>query len=158
MTNSIDTLVQGKAVYLEFTKSSMTQQVLIMPEGMSTSHKTVPMTIFRRRLSPVTPRKTWKAAASHYTAITLMAPGTMDKEEVVNNLLGFMHPLFHSLSMNGYTLYKDPVIVEVTAEDLELTRQGKTPYKTMARVWKARKALGFPKEYIHTEAVAASAV
>lgn len=149
MTNSIDNQVQGKAVYLEFIKQNTTQQVLIMPEGMSTSHKTVPITVFRRRLSAIAPRKTWKASASPYTAVMLMAPGSSSKEEVASTLLTFMHPLFHSLNANGYSLYKDPVVVEVTAEDLELTRQGKTPYKAMARVWKARKKLGFPKEYIH---------
>lgn len=149
MTNPNDNEVRGKAVYLEFTKMNMTQQVLILPEGVSTSHKTVPMTMFRRRLTVVQPRKTWKAAASNHTSVTLLAGSSLDKAAVADSLLAFIHPLLHSLNVNGYTLYKDPIVVEVTAEDLEQARTGKTPYKAMARVWKARKKAGFPKEYLH---------
>lgn len=150
MTNPNDTQVQGRAVYLEFVKGTTTQQVLIMPEGMTTSHKTVPMTVYRRRLSVVSPRKTWKATASSCTSTTLLTgPLAIERTAVPDQMLNFLYPLMSSLDVNEYNLYKDPVVVEVTAEDLELTRQGKTPYKAMARVWKARKKLGFPKEYIH---------
>lgn len=153
MTNSIDNKVQGKAVYLEFIRNGMTQQVLIMPEGVSTSHKTVPMTIFRRRLTSTQPRKTWKASASSHTSVSLLtsaATAMSEKSVIVDTMLSFLTPLMHSLQVNGYQLYKAPVVVEVTSEDLEQARVGKTPYKAMGRVWKARKHLGFPKEYIHT--------
>jgi hypothetical protein len=36
----------------------------------------------------------------------------------------------------------------VTAEDLEDSRMAKTPYKVLGRVWKVRKKMGFPKEFI----------
>jgi len=154
MTNSPDNIVQGRAVYMEFINGSNTQQLLVMPEGVTTSHKTVPMTIYRRRLNPVQPRKTWKAsAASHRSVDLLTASSVVPRAEVPHTITAFMYPLFVSLQRNGYTLYKQPIVVEVTAEDLELARIGKTPYKTMARVWKSRKALGFPKEYIHAPAV-----
>jgi hypothetical protein len=158
MTNSTDMQIRGKAVYLEFIKNGMTQQVLLLPEGVSTSHKTVPMTVFRRRLSTVQPRKTWKAAAASYTAASLLTGGTpVARTEVPDQVLSFIYPLMTSLRANGYVLYKDPIVVEVTAEDLELARLGKTPYKAMARVWKARKKLGFPKEYIHPVAAPVAA-
>jgi hypothetical protein len=154
MTNSTDTLVQGAAVYLEFVKPDTTTQILIMPEGMTTSHRTVPMTVYRRRLSTMQPRKTWLAAASHTTSTLELVPGIakppVTTEEVQDVMLSFLFPLMRSMNTNGYKLYKVPVIVEVTAEDLECARNSKTPYKAMARVWKARKALGFPKEYVHT--------
>jgi hypothetical protein len=152
MTNSLDNQVQGKAVYLEFIKPAhkITTQVLIMPEGMSTSHKTVPMTVYRRRLSDTQPRKTWKAAATPVTSINLLAGASpVTPDEAIDRMLSFLFPLFRSLDTNEYILYKQPIVVEVTAEDLEAARLGKTPYKAMARIWKVRKQLGFPKEYIH---------
>lgn len=150
MTNANDTQVQGKAVYMEFVKNGMTQQVLVLPEGMTTSHKTVPMTVYRRRLSVMQPRKTWKATAAAWSSTTLLTGASpTPRSDVPDLMLSFLFPLFRSLEVNEYKLYKDPIVVEVTSEDLELARQGKTPYKAMARVWKARKKLGFPKEYIH---------
>jgi hypothetical protein len=152
MTNSLDTKVQGKAVYLEFVKPAhgITTQVLIMPEGMSTSHKTVGMTVYRRRLSVSQPRKTWKAATTHHTSVTLLSSSSpVTPDQATDQILSFLFPLFRSLETNEYVLYKDPIVVEVTAEDLEAARLGKTPYKAMARIWKVRKQLGFPKEYIH---------
>lgn len=150
MTNTIDTQVQGKAVYMEFVKPGATHQLLLMPEGLSTSHKTVPMTLYRRRLTAAQPRKTWKAAGAHHTSMSLLTGAApVSHEAAAEAMIGFLHPLFHSLKINDFKLYKQPIVVEVTAEDLELARQGKTPYKAMGRVWKVRKQLGFPKEYLH---------
>ena len=151
MTNSLDTKVQGKAVYLEFVKPAhgITTQVLIMPEGMSTSHKTVGMTVYRRRLSVAQPRKTWKAATTHHTSVTLLSSSSpVTPDQATDQILSFLFPLFRSLETNEYVLYKDPIVVEVTAEDLEDSRMAKTPYKVLGRVWKVRKKLGFPKEFI----------
>ena len=150
MTNTLDKQVQGKAVYMEFVRPNQTQQVFLMPEGTCTSHKIVPMTVYRRRLTVVQPRKTWKASANNYTSMSLLTGAApLGQAAAAEQMLAFLHPLLRSLETNGYTLYKQPLVVEVTAEDLEFARQGKTPYKALARVWKSRKFAGFPKEYIH---------
>lgn len=129
----------GKAVYLEFTKPAMTTQVLFMPEGFTSSHAKVPFSMYRRRITTFQPRKTWKLVAGLPSTI-----GAMDEE----SLLGFAEPLFTSLRANDWKLCKMPIVVEITAEDLECVRTGKTPYKALGRVWKARKFLGFPVEFI----------
>lgn len=161
MTESVDNQVRGRAVYFEFVRPGelITTQVLLLPEGVTTSHRTVPMTMYRRRLSPMQPRKTWKMTAATCTAeqARRMA-GSTDEKDVAAAMLSFMTPLFKSLTTNQYALYKQPIVIEVTAEDLELARLGKTPYKALARVWKTRKKLGFPKEYIHKEEAAAAAI
>jgi hypothetical protein len=46
-TNGIH--VVGKAVYLEFRKGTSTTQVLLMPEGMASSHSLAPLAMYRRR-------------------------------------------------------------------------------------------------------------
>ena len=151
MTNSLDNQVQGKAVYLEFIKPDhrITTQVLVMPEGMSTSHKTVPMTVYRRRITRLANRKTWKVSPAYYTTKGLMAPPSYKHaDEAVNEVLAVLAPLFTSLERNAYVLHKQIVAVEVTPEDLVQVSNAKTPYKILSRVTKSRKALGFPKETI----------
>lgn len=150
MTQINPTAVVGAAVYLEFTKPHMTTQVLLLPEGTSSTGRIVPMTLYRRRLSTAAPRKTWKMASSPLTAAvvrTRLAGAPL--ADVAGQLLSFTDPLIGSLVKNGWTLYKDPIVIEVTAEDLDLAREAKTPYKALGRVVKARKALGFPKDIVH---------
>lgn len=145
-----DNAVVGKGIYLEFVKTaySMTTQVLILPEGMSTSHKVVPMTMFSRRLTKSSPRRTWRQAAAFGT-MSGKPISSVPTEELIDNTLSFMRPIFYSLQTNNWVLYKQPILIEVTREDLEHARNGKTPYKALSRAWKVRKALGFPAEYLH---------
>lgn len=159
MTTAADNRVVGTAVYLEFVKgtdtpSSMTQQVLLMPEGVTTSGRTIPMTMFRRRLTVHSPRKTWRQNAAPVTMAQSIATHSAAPSELIDSALGLVSPLIAQLRTHDWKLYKEPLLVEVTAEDLELARLGKTPYKTLGRVWKVRKKRGFPKEYIHKTEIA----
>lgn len=143
----------GKAVYLEFRKDNMTTQVLFMPEGPTASHTIVPLSMYRRRISEHAPRKTWRLIAGTTTTAKAIPPGTYPAggpaaASVATALLSFADPLFTQLSTNNWKLLKEPVVVEVTADDLECVRTSKTPYKTLGRIWKARKFLGFPPEFI----------
>lgn len=148
MTAQTPTCV-GYALYLELEKASAVTQVLVMPEGMSSSHNATRMAIYRRRLTPVTPRKTWKHAPSHYTYMDLRSSSpAIAHDTAANQLLAFALPYFTSLADNGWKLRNQAITVEVTAEDIEDSRMGRTPYKTLGRVWKTRKKLGFPKEFL----------
>lgn len=139
----------GYAMYLELELSTMVTQVLIMPEGMSSSHNLTPMAIYRRRLSPAAPRKTWKHAPSHYKYLELRTSHPdVTEEAYANSLFSFTSSYFQNLADRGWKVRNSIITVEVTAEDLEDSRMGRTPYKALGRVWKARKALGFPKEFL----------
>jgi hypothetical protein len=150
----IPTTHAGKGIYLEFNKGMMTAQILILPEGTTSSHKLIPMTMFRRQITPTTPRKTWKMVSSSFTSSSARAMLSADfsgaelESKMVTKITGFIDPLLSSLQTNGWTMLKDPIVIEVTAEDLEHARQAKTPHKAMGRVWKVRKQLGFPKEFL----------
>lgn len=154
MTTAADNKVVGTAVYFEFVKgtdtsSTMTQQILLMPEGMTPSGRTISMTMFRRRLTVHSPRKTWRQNASPVTlAHSIVAHGT-PPADFIDSAVGLVIPLMSQLRTHNWKPYREPIFVEVTAEDLELARLGKTPYKTLGRVWKVRKKRGFPKEYLH---------
>lgn len=153
-TNS--TTIAGHAVYLEFRKGPMTTQVIVMPEGRGTSGHTIPMTMYRRRLSPAQPRKTWKIFASAVsgpiapsmtTSLTTGSiPVPVDFKLEAARRLSFTDSLFTGLAANNWKLFKTPIVVEVEAKDLDEARAGKTPYKIIGRILKVRKSLGFPKE------------
>ena len=145
------TTIAGRAVYMEFRKGTSTTQVLLMPEGRCTSGHTVPMTMYRRRLSPSAPRKTWKMFASAVSGTVAMSTTSLlpipeEMRAEATKRLSFSYSLFDSLKSNGWTLYKEAVVVEVLPADLDDARMGRTPYKTLGRVLKARKFIGFPKE------------
>ena len=149
------TTIAGRAVYMEFRKGTSTTQVLLMPEGRCTSGHTVPMSMYRRRVSPSAPRKTWKMFASAVSGAVTTATTTgptgslpipLDLRAEATRRLSFSYTLFDSLKNNEWKLYKEAVVVEVLPTDLDDARMGRTPYKTLGRVLKTRKFLGFPKE------------
>ena len=139
----------GYALYLELEKGPAVTQILVMPEGMSSSHNIVPTTLYRRRLTPISPRKTWKSAQSPHAYVNLKAATPdISTASAADYILNFAMNYFSSLGDNGWKLRKQAIVIEVTAEDLEDSRMSRTPYKALGRVWKTRKKLGFPKEFL----------
>jgi hypothetical protein len=156
MTTNASTVV-GRAVYCEFTKNGGTRvvQLLIMPEGYNTQKRLVPMTAFRRSLSVVQPRKSWRMLTAHATSpsarLTAAPPDATDEvrhKATAEYLLKFLNTSISSLETNSYELKHDPIVVEVTAEDLDCSAASKTPYKVLGRVHKVRKAMGMPKDIV----------
>lgn len=139
----------GYAMYLELEKGASTTQVLIMPEGVSSAHRDANLAVYRRRLTTITPRRTWRHAQSAHRYIGLKAADpTIADTAAVTHVTDFVATYLTSLSDNGWKVRNQVITVEVTAEDLEDSRMAKTPYKVLGRVWKVRKKLGFPKEFI----------
>jgi hypothetical protein len=62
---------------------------------------------------------------------------------VARDKVSFTDSLFNQLVNNGWTVYKQPIVVEVTPEDLDDVRLGKTPYKILGRITRCRRTLGF---------------
>jgi hypothetical protein len=147
MTN---TSVVGKALYLELRSGSQTTQVIITPEGLtSIAGKTVPMTCYRRSISAATPRRSWRAIASSTISEVDSSSGAILQLETDHakatfpDRISFTNNLFNQLIAKGYTMYKQPIAVEVTPEDMQDIRQGKTPYKILGRITRCRRALNF---------------
>jgi len=143
-----DIKVVGKALYLEMRSGGNTMQLILTPEGFNSNNKLVPMTLYRRRINRITPRKTWKPITSHLSpecdamgklvqySVEVALPKSKDK-------MSFLDPVLNQLVANGYTVYKQPIAVEVTSEDLDDVRLSKTPYKIIARITRSRRATGF---------------
>jgi hypothetical protein len=159
----------GVALYVEASRDMSSTahnkyctQVLIMPEYKPAGGTLVPMTMYRRRISALEPRKTWRHFSSPMTTAKAhekhSALVTDDLHQaVVNDMVFFLRSTFdtlaepataHTTSATRYSIVGEPILVEVTAADIEDVRLGKTPYKTFGRVWKCRKKLGFPTDFL----------
>ena len=113
---------------------------------MTQTRGLIPMTMFRRRVSAAAPRKTWKMTSAYKTSASLRS--FSPDSNVTEAMLSFAMAHINSLRDSSWIPYKEPIVVEVTSEDLEQASQAKTPYKVVGRVLKVRKALGFPKDLV----------
>lgn len=143
------TNVTGKALYLELRKGPITNQVIIIPEGLTTTGRYVPMTTYRRRISESTPRKTWRVVTSMFRS-ELDPSGermvTLEKDHAlatVADRMSYNFGLFNQLIESGFKVHKQPFVIETTREDMDDVWNGKTPYKIITRITRSRKALGF---------------
>lgn len=142
------TAVAGKALYLELRSGDYTTQLILTPEGFTTSNKLVPLTLYRRRISKVQPRKTWKQISANQSpecdSMGKIAQYSIEQATLVaRDKVSFTDSLFNQLVNNGWVVYKQPIVVEVTPEDLDDVRLGKTPYKILGRITRCRRTLGF---------------
>lgn len=148
----MNTTIVGKALYLEMRRGGYTTQVLMTPEGLTLNGKVVPMTCYKRRISSAEPRKSWRQVSSGFVSEkdnntgTLFMMNTEHALATVQNRLYFVDNLFNQMIGQGYTVYKTPIAIEVTHDDLDEIRQGKTPYKILGRITRCRRTLGFGEE------------
>jgi hypothetical protein len=139
--------VVGKALYLELRAGISTYQLLLTPDGISSNGRAVPATVYRRQISSVKPRRAWKTYS--LPSLALNAFGTYevaDKEKALQSAdsrIGYMATTLSQLKSYSYTLYKQPLLIEVSQEDLESIRLSKTPYKILGRITRVRRTLGF---------------
>jgi hypothetical protein len=140
--------VVGKALYLEFRSTGQTYQVLVTPDGIASNGRAVPATMYRRQISKLKPRRAWKT----YSLPTLPVNsfGTYDqlasKDEATLSVevrMNYMATTFKQLDSYHYKIHKQPLLVEVSQEDLESIRLSKTPYKILGRITRVRRTLGF---------------
>jgi len=139
--------VVGKALYVELRNSNQTYQMLLTPDGVSSSGRAVPSTLYRRQISKSKPRRAWKTYS--LPSLPLNAFGVYDTQsnddaaQHAEARLGYMATTLTQLNTYGYKLYKNPILVEVAQEDLEQIRLSKTPYKILGRITRVRRTLGF---------------
>lgn len=157
-TNDATKLI-GHAVYIEAQRLIPTgrpdkyvMQMLLTPEGRTPLGAVVPAGMYRRRITSTHPRATWKHMTSTTTvqkshdAHALLVSSARESA-VIADLMVFVEGTLNQVKQY-YTIVGEPIVVDVSQADLEDVRLGKTPYKVFGRVWKARKKLGFPAEFI----------
>ena len=143
--------VQGIAVYAEFKKPGQGMAILLTPDGYTTLGDLIPMTFFRRVVTKDSPKKQWKPSslrlAPLQNVINDLGGVLQDdsKETFVEQRINRITGYFDLILTQGWVLEGKPILIEVSAHDMEDIASGKTPNKIMYRVHISRKALGFPE-------------
>lgn len=146
----------GKALYLEFRKENYTYQMIATPPAIDVNGNFIPACAMERRLSSYHPRKNWnfssvtsndtfkieRDASGDFSQIDLTSASEIGALHIQRLLARTMDSLFH----RGWTLYKQPVAVEVTYKDLATIKSGKTSNDLVRRIERSRKHFGFPEE------------
>ena len=144
--------VQGVALYAEFRKPGATMQLIITPDGYNEEGKEVPGSLWRRVVTPSTPKKQWRSSNMRITSKMQECKnnGTSlpdsERERIMEKRLSFASQLFDGLENGGWTLTKDLLFIETSKKDLTDIRLGKTPNKMLYRINQTRKAQGFPEQ------------
>ena len=145
------TKVYGKALYLELEQpgNASVLQLLLTPDMQSPNGTHVPLTLYRRRLTPKKPRAVWNAYSTYdkpkfdvegkFELITSKS----DAIQIAKQRVTFADKLFAQIIEHGYSLRKAPIVVEIGIDDLDDLCGHKTPYRILARVTRTRKVLGF---------------
>lgn len=141
--------VQGIALYAEFRKPGAMMQVLITPDGYSTDNKEVPAALWRRVVTPASPKKQWRSSNLSWKAVGELALQPLASEkraEFTETRLSFATQLFDGIRSGGWVLTKEPLFIETSKKDLDDVRLGKTPNKMMYRINQTREAQNFPAD------------
>ena len=139
--------VVGKALYMELRNSDQTYQVIVTPDGIASNGKYVPASIYRRQISQAKPRRAWKTFTLPNLTVNEFGAFTQLDETLARSTgrdrVNYVESTFTRLMTYGYKLYKTPIIVEVSVEDLDGIRLSKTPYKILGRITRLRRTLNF---------------
>jgi hypothetical protein len=151
------TEVRGRALYLEFRNHAMkyTFQLLAHPDGIAQNGGYVSFGVFYRTLNQSYPKRPWTTSrvslsevksrpVNEHTGRMVLPDTVLGVTSASSAFTGHLDPIFDQLTRQGYSLYKQPLIVEVSNHDLTEIGDDSTPYALFRRVMSARKATGFP--------------
>lgn len=141
----------GKALYIEMRRDNYTSQVIIVPQVFnSTKGKTQKSKALTRQISSWSPRKQW----SYYSfkAVPMIEKTTDTKRALqdISSMVSEMGPYFAGSVNGGWEIYKTPIVIELSNEDINDVWDAKTPNALMRRLLKARTEAGFPEELFTT--------
>jgi hypothetical protein len=153
----------GKALYLEFRKGVNTAQIIITPEGMDKEGNYVPVSTWRRQISTWSPKKPWRCYSSPNETLLAERKSECVKEIAENpnealamaqakEMIVGLTKTLNDLYDNKWELYKEPIVLDFSMEDLLNTKAWETPSALIRRVLRARTELGFPEELLNETA------
>jgi len=144
--------VQGIAVYAEFKKtdsymSTWIVQVIITPDGYTESGVLVPACLYRRTISTNAPKKQWRNSPLGRLKeedITVPLEDNL-KDLDMDRRMSFAVGWLDSLAEGGWSMVKEPILIETSKKDMTDIRDRSTPKKMLYRINQSRSALGFPE-------------
>jgi hypothetical protein len=135
------------ALYVEFTQNSGSNdcyQMILVPQGKTSAGQPVAPTIFRRQINPLWARKTWRIYTEAGVSADIISITELDRAAATERIVSALtdRPL-QQMANRGWTVYKEPIAIEITSDDYADVFNSRVPYKVLGRINKVRKALGF---------------
>lgn len=141
-------------LYMEFRSSEKkTLQYMVIPEAISpVTNSVVPARLLFRQIDARNPQKGWRAKPS---AITSEADGiggislAASQALALSDGLAIMTSIAQLITQTGlsdWSLFKMPLAVQITSEDVMFFEKAETPKALIRRVNAARMDAGFGKE------------
>lgn len=138
------TKTTGVALYLELRNSSRTAQVIVVPpvkNPLADSHE--PLRILTRQISYVSPRKAWK----FYTSPARIDGLPTDNLQIASwsavPLIEDISPFLAGFASAGWSVYKNPLAIEMSTDDLSDVTGSNTPNALIRRILRARTEAGY---------------
>lgn len=150
--------LSGKALYLELTNKEYTAQVIVMPEGITSTGVKLRPSLMRRTVSKWSPRKTWEQDKIHTSpaysskveadgaGFRFVPASDEDATNIALESLRTVAELLNYLVEQGWTLREKPLAIEVSQEDINDLENFVTPAAFMRRLTRTRTAAGFPDD------------
>lgn len=147
----------GKALYVEFRKAGYTYQFILTPEA-NFNGQFYPVHFMRRNMNAFQSRKNWAIDATRHIATPPMdASGNfaqasdVEAKSASELKLTFIKSTLSDLFYKEWKVFKNPITVEVTYEDLDAIAQKKTPQALIRRIQRSRVEFGFGEELVSSE-------
>lgn len=143
----------ANVLYIELRRNTSTAQIVVVPPVMHPVRGTVtPAHILTRQISVKNPRRMWNFYASP-ASIVAPAPGsTVDATiEGAARYVNDFAPYFSGFSSGGWALYKAPVAVGMSLDDLDDVIKGDTPNALLRRVLRVREEAGYEEALFASE-------
>lgn len=144
--------VQGTALYLEFVRShggttNATLMMLFTPDGFTEEGMKVDAMFYRRVVTSYAPKRQWRNSVLKGIDLARALPkgDEFRRKRLAEERLLSLRSTLEQVASQGWTMVKEPVIVEVSKRDLADLAKRKTPSKIIYRINQSRKALGFPE-------------
>jgi hypothetical protein len=153
----------GKALYLEFRKGVNTAQIIVTPEGIDKEGNYVPVSTWRRQISFWSPKKPWKpyqapsdilkeSRKAECDSVIATRPENETTLNSAREMIVGLTKILNDLYDSKWELYKEPIVLDFSMEDLMNTKEWETPSALIRRILRARKELGFPDELLNEQA------
>lgn len=138
------TKTTGTALYIELRSSYRTAQVILVPpvkNPVADTHE--PMRILTRQISEVSPRKAWRFYTSPARIDALPTDNLSVATWSAAPLIEDITPFLTGFSAAGWAIYKTPVAVDMSTDDLSDVNASNTPNALIRRILRARVEAGY---------------
>lgn len=139
--------IQGVAIYAEWVKPETLTQIFITPDGFNSEGNFMRARMYRRVVSTSHPRKQWRSSPLMHSRRNDMPQEVLDDAEKARSRytakrIDSLNSIFFRLTIGGWTMNSEPLLIEVSKKDFDDMSKDKTPNKFLYRVDQSKKAKG----------------